>query len=129
MSSVDISVIVPVFNRDGFISRCIRSLLNQSDIYVCSSNYESSPVSIWEAMSMELPIVSTDVGDLSKYKVCLMCFMAPRHSLISVFFYKRFLKKSVATLEDYDEWKERRRLFNPAFTQRFEFFVTINVPL
>ena len=30
MSSVDISVIVPVFNREGFISRCIRSLLNQS---------------------------------------------------------------------------------------------------
>lgn len=47
--------------------REVRSLLHQSDIYVCASNYESSPVSIWEAMSMELPIVSTDVGDLPEY--------------------------------------------------------------
>ncbi len=30
MSSIDISVIVPVYNREDLISRCIRSLLNQS---------------------------------------------------------------------------------------------------
>ncbi len=30
MSSIDISVIVPVYNREGLVSRCIRSLLNQT---------------------------------------------------------------------------------------------------
>ena len=44
----------------------IYDYLNISELYVCSSNYESSPVSIWEAMSMNLPIISTKVGDLTK---------------------------------------------------------------
>ena len=34
---------------------------------MCTSNFESSPISIWEAMSMELPIISTNVGDLKKF--------------------------------------------------------------
>ena len=34
--------------------------------------------------------------------------------------HKRFIKRSLATLDNYDEWKERRRVFNPAFTQRFD---------
>ena len=37
MSNIDISVIVPVFNRDNYIARCIRSLVNQS---ISKSNYE-----------------------------------------------------------------------------------------
>jgi len=45
----------------------IRSYLKISEIYVCSSNFESSPISVWEAMSMELPVVSTKVGDIEKY--------------------------------------------------------------
>ena len=45
----------------------IRFYLKMSEIYVCSSNFESSPISIWEAMSMELPIVSTKVGDIENY--------------------------------------------------------------
>lgn len=44
-----------------------RFYLKMSEIYVCSSNFESSPISIWEAMSMELPIVSTKVGDIKNY--------------------------------------------------------------
>jgi glycosyltransferase involved in cell wall biosynthesis len=42
----------------------IRELLSEADIYLCSSNNESGPISVFEAMSMEIPIVSTDVGDL-----------------------------------------------------------------
>jgi glycosyltransferase involved in cell wall biosynthesis len=45
----------------------VRSLLSRYDVYVCSSLAESSPISVWEAMSMSKPIVSTDVGDVSLY--------------------------------------------------------------
>ena len=45
----------------------VRPWLKLIDIYVCTSNFESSPTSVWEAMSMEKPIISTDVGDVSLY--------------------------------------------------------------
>ena len=34
---------------------------------MCSSDNEASPLSVWEAMSMEKPIVSTDAGDIGKF--------------------------------------------------------------
>lgn len=43
----------------------VRALLRRCDIYVCSSNAESSPVAVWEAMAMAKPIISTDVGDVA----------------------------------------------------------------
>ncbi len=42
----------------------IPSLLNKTDIYVCSSDFEASPISVWEALASKLPVVSTDVGDV-----------------------------------------------------------------
>jgi len=45
----------------------VRAILKRFDIYVCSSVAESSPISVWEAMSMSKPIVSTDVGDVPLY--------------------------------------------------------------
>ena len=45
----------------------VRPLLAEFDIFVCSSRAESSPLSVWEAMAMSLPIVSTQVGDVPKY--------------------------------------------------------------
>lgn len=42
--------------------------LNSLDLYCCFSKNESSPISVWEAMHVGLPIVSTDVGDL-KYHI------------------------------------------------------------
>ncbi len=45
----------------------IRPLLKSTDIYVCTSNNESSPLAVWEAMAMKKPIVSTNVGDVSKF--------------------------------------------------------------
>lgn len=43
----------------------VRPLLKRMDIYVCASRTESSPISVWEAMAMAKPIVSTDVGDVA----------------------------------------------------------------
>ena len=45
----------------------IPSILKAADIYVCSSIAEASPMSLWEAMSMEKGIVSTDVGDVARF--------------------------------------------------------------
>jgi glycosyltransferase involved in cell wall biosynthesis len=45
----------------------VRPLLKRFDVYVCSSLSESSPISVWEAMSMEKLVISTDVGDVSEY--------------------------------------------------------------
>lgn len=45
----------------------VRPLLKRFDLYLCTSLAESSPVSVWEAMAMGLPIVSTDVGDVPRF--------------------------------------------------------------
>ncbi len=47
----------------GFAAR-VEEYLREADIFVCTSHYEASPTSVWEAMSMAVPIVSTDVGDV-----------------------------------------------------------------
>jgi len=41
-------------------------LLNEVDLYVCSSDFEASPISIWEALASGVPVVSTDVGDVKE---------------------------------------------------------------
>jgi glycosyltransferase involved in cell wall biosynthesis len=45
----------------------IRLYLENFDIFVCTSFFESGPMTLWEAMSMEKAVVTTDVGDVSKY--------------------------------------------------------------
>jgi glycosyltransferase involved in cell wall biosynthesis len=45
----------------------VKRILKSADIYVCSSLAEASPISIWEAMAMGKPIVSTDVGDAPRF--------------------------------------------------------------
>ena len=48
-------------------SENIPSVLKAADVYVCSSIAEASPISVWEAMSMEKAVVSTDVGDVANF--------------------------------------------------------------
>lgn len=38
-------------------------LLRSSDLYICSSYFEGSPIAVWEALSTATPILSSDVGD------------------------------------------------------------------
>ena len=45
----------------------IPSILKATDIFLCTSVTEASPTAVWEAMAMEKAIVSTDVGDVSRY--------------------------------------------------------------
>lgn len=45
----------------------VRPLLARFDVYICCSMAESSPVSVWEAMAMARPVVSTDVGDVARH--------------------------------------------------------------
>ena len=44
----------------------IRSMLSKTDLYLCSSRNEGGPTSVFEALAMQVPVVSTDVGDLKK---------------------------------------------------------------
>ena len=41
----------------------IPELLRDSNIYICSSNFESSPIAVWEAMVAGKFIITTNVGD------------------------------------------------------------------
>jgi glycosyltransferase involved in cell wall biosynthesis len=45
----------------------VPQVLKAANVYVCSSKSEASPISVWEAMAMELPVVSTDVGDVHRF--------------------------------------------------------------
>ena len=45
----------------------VRPLLERLNVFVCSSHAESSPIAVWEAMSMGKAIVSTHVGDVPLY--------------------------------------------------------------
>ena len=45
----------------------IASILKAADITILSSISESSPICVWEYMSMAKPIVSTDVGDVARF--------------------------------------------------------------
>nr|WP_225562737.1 glycosyltransferase family 4 protein [Rhodanobacter sp. DHG33] len=47
----------------------VRPILKRVDVYVCASLSESWGMSLWEAMAMAKPVVSTDVGDVARYVV------------------------------------------------------------
>jgi len=42
----------------------IVDLLRSADLYVCSSDFEASPIAVWEALATGCPVLSTDVGDV-----------------------------------------------------------------
>ncbi len=50
----------------------VAQILKECHFYLCTSQREASPMAVWEALAMGMPIVSTDVGDVKlvfeKYK-------------------------------------------------------------
>ncbi|WP_180052116.1 glycosyltransferase family 4 protein [Acinetobacter sp. YH12099] len=44
----------------------VKEFLNQADIFILISNYEGFPLTILEAMSASLPIISSDVGGVNE---------------------------------------------------------------
>ena len=40
----------------------VKKILENSDIFLCTSRSEGGPITVWEAMSMKVPVVSTKVG-------------------------------------------------------------------
>jgi len=42
----------------------IPELLRDADVYICSSNFESSPIAVWEAMVSGTMVITTEVGDV-----------------------------------------------------------------
>ena len=51
-----------------FIGECldVKELLVKSSIYLCCSRAESSPTSVWEGMAVGLPVITTNVGNVSQ---------------------------------------------------------------
>ena len=42
-----------------------KKIMKKFDVLLCTSNYESLPLSIIEALSMSIPVISTNVGDVA----------------------------------------------------------------
>jgi glycosyltransferase involved in cell wall biosynthesis len=82
----------------------IRSMLSETDLYLCTSRNESGPISVFEALSMGVPVISTDVGDLdklfNKYQYGSVFpvddHLALSRELITIAFEPRLLKSRIA---------------------------------
>ena len=78
----------------------IPSLLKISNIFVCSSISEASPTAVWEAMAIEKPIVTTDVGSVNKYiSDCESGYIVPTKNA------KELYKKVTNLLKNPDKMK------------------------
>lgn len=42
----------------------VPALMRHAHVFICTSQHETGPMVVWEALSMALPVISTDVGDV-----------------------------------------------------------------
>jgi len=56
-----------VFFHNGKRTEEIAATMQQSDCFILFSNYENLPCVILEAISCGVPVIATDVGDISRY--------------------------------------------------------------
>lgn len=96
----------------------IKFFLNKMDIYVCTSKNESSPISVWEAMSMKLPVISTDVGDIAKMI---------RSNKFDFIIKSRKLDDFVRNLEKLILSQKLRSLYGSHLRNRAKKFLDINI--
>jgi glycosyltransferase involved in cell wall biosynthesis len=75
----------------------IPQILRTADVYVCSSKSEASPISVWEAMAMGLPVISTDVGDVRRF---LESSERPAGAVVKVGDSKKLADNVIRFLED-----------------------------
>ncbi|KEK27738.1 glycosyltransferase [Shewanella xiamenensis] len=62
----------------------IYSLMAASDCFIMTSKYEGFPISILEAISCSLPVISTNVGDVHKVVDCNNGFLIDSEDLASL---------------------------------------------
>jgi len=66
-----VTTLIENLNLDNIVfvgaSDDVRSYFKLFDLYLCTSVKESGPMTLWEAMSMQCCVVSTDVGDVKDY--------------------------------------------------------------
>ena len=71
--------------------------MKKFDILVCTSKFESLPLSVIESISMSIPILSTDVGDIKK----IVCSKKNKCGIIlNGFNEDKFLKKIYLLTKD-----------------------------
>lgn len=51
----------------------VPALLRHAHVFVCTSQHETGPMVVWEALSMEKPVLSTDVGDVRELFEAYRC--------------------------------------------------------
>jgi glycosyltransferase involved in cell wall biosynthesis len=79
-----------LYNLKIITSSSKSSFLNKLDVYICTSKSESSPLTICEALSNGLPIISTDIGDLKYFiKTKKFGYIIPNDNID--LFYKKIL--------------------------------------
>ena len=61
--ALDLGITFIHFDANRYISH-IRHFYKILSIYLCTSHSESSPLSVWQAMSMSIPIAACPVGDI-----------------------------------------------------------------
>lgn len=47
--------------------KSVAASLREAAVYVCASWSEASPIAVWEAMAAGLPVIATDVGEVSRF--------------------------------------------------------------
>lgn len=107
------------------------NFLNSSDIYLCTSHNESSPIAVWEAMLTGNIVLSTSVGDVPNFiQNGHNGFIIPSHSPYNVAY---LINSICCNIEKFEFIRVNARQlaitkFNPDICKRehLSFFKTLN---
>ena len=99
-----------------YIGMCndIPQLLANSDVFICSSLSEAGPITVYEAMSMKVPVITTDVG------ACNQIIINYKNGIIVP--RKDSIKISQAVINVLDDSHLRNKIGSNAYKFASEFF-------